>query len=87
MPRTTGSADLFCRSAVLPPITTKSRGPQEQARYLADSHKPGVCASPDLRFELRSFIFIDIMATTPVSASAGADRVGGTNDVIRSLGL
>ena len=26
------SADLFCRSAVLPPITTKSRGPQEQVR-------------------------------------------------------
>jgi len=25
-------ADLFCRSAVLPPITTKSRGPQEQVR-------------------------------------------------------
>jgi hypothetical protein len=25
-------ADLFCRSAVLPPITTKSRGPQNQVR-------------------------------------------------------
>jgi hypothetical protein len=29
---TTCSADLFSRSAVLPPITTKSRGPQEQVR-------------------------------------------------------
>jgi hypothetical protein len=29
---TTCSADLFCRSAVLPPFTTKSRGPKKQVR-------------------------------------------------------
>lgn len=32
---TCSASDLFCKSAFLPPNTTNSRGPQEQARFLA----------------------------------------------------